>query len=82
MRVLRDGWECSLVIEEEGIGPTYENPVRFSELEDLYHASGRLEHTRKNEIVVWILMVVFGVVTVTAFYLLWLKAGGNLGSHR
>jgi hypothetical protein len=57
--------------------PTYQNPVHFSNRADLHHSGGRLENTRKKELVVWILVVVLGVVNFTAFYLLWLKVGGN-----
>jgi hypothetical protein len=54
----------------------YRNPVQFSNREDLNYSGDRLENTRKKEIVVWILVVLLGVITFTAFYLLWLKAGG------
>lgn len=51
--------------------------LEWSQKNRIVPGHGRLEHTGQEEIVVWILLVVFGVVTVTAFYLLWLKAGGN-----
>jgi hypothetical protein len=54
---------------------TYPTQVQFSDREDLHHSDGRLGNTRQTEIVVWILVVVLAVVTVTAFCLLWLKAG-------
>ena len=77
MDVLRDGWECSPVIDEEGIGPGDRNPVQFSNRADLHPSDNRSENTRKKEIVVWILLAVLGVVSVTAIYLLGLKIGGN-----
>ena len=57
--------------------PTYRNPDRLSDRKELRHSDGRLKNIRQEEIVVWILVVVLGVVTVTAFYLLWLKAEAN-----
>jgi hypothetical protein len=76
MHALRDAWECPPIIEDEGIGPTYPNPVQFTNGEDSDHFEGPLENTRKKENVVWILMAVLAVVTVAAFRLLWLKADG------
>ncbi|RZU29619.1 hypothetical protein [Edaphobacter modestus] len=56
--------------------PTYWNPVQFSDRRDLHDSDVRLENIRKKELVVWILVVVLGIVSVTAFYLLWLRASG------
>ena len=54
--------------------PAYRNPVQLGDRKDLHHSEGRLEDIRQKENVAWILVVVLGVVIVTAFYLLWLKA--------
>jgi hypothetical protein len=51
--------------------------VQFSHRDDLHHPDDRLGNTREAERAVCILVVVLTVVTVTAFYLLWLKAGGT-----
>jgi hypothetical protein len=76
MNVLRDAWECSPIIEDEAVGPTFPNPVQFADEENLDHFEGPLESSGNKEIVAWIFMVVLSVVTLAAFYVLWLKAGG------
>ena len=75
MNALRDVWKYSPILDEEGIESTYRNPVRFSNEADLCEADGRLEDTRKKEIVVWILVAVLGVLALIALYILWLKTG-------
>jgi hypothetical protein len=55
----------------------YRNQVEFGNKKRLDHGDGLSGNVRKTEILVWILVVMLVVATVTAFCVLWSKAGGT-----
>src|SRR5262249_4416136 len=64
-------------IAHEIFGPSYQNHVGFSNDSGSSQLGCRVGKARETEIVVWILVVLLVVAAVTAFSLLWHKAGGT-----
>lgn len=62
---------------QDALEPRYRNQVEFGNKKRLDHADGLSGNVRKTEIVVWILVVMLAVATVTAFCALWIRAGGT-----
>lgn len=59
------------------VGATCQTEAGFSDRADLHHSDGRPGDTGQSEIVMWILIMVLVALTITAFFLLWIKAGGK-----
>ena len=62
--------------------PRYRNKVESGNKKVLARADGLCGNVRKTEFVVWILVVMLVVATVTAFCVLWIKAGGTEDRNR
>ena len=60
---------------QDALEPRYRNQVEFGNKKGLDHGEGLSGNVRKTEIVVWILVVVLAVATVTAFGVLWHQVG-------
>jgi hypothetical protein len=71
------------ICKQEGeIEAMVRNLVRSSDSAWLQRSHDRPDGTRKQKVAAWILVAVYGFISIIGFYLLWLKGSTDCGPYR
>jgi hypothetical protein len=62
---------------QKGIGTRVRGPVAFGTDTDSDYFQNPGDKTRRQEVVVWILIALLCALNIAAFYMMWLKANGS-----